>query len=223
MACLGLGFSAPQRGLTFKPFEIPLHGKQAEPVHPDALFNGFLGLFEAMEGELAEDQRKLDLQTLLVFRDGPFLGAGDKWNEVEALLRLHDVAVKRGWTNKEGLWTAIEIMKAAEGWRLIQSGNPPTNPLVGYACFPFTNHLEGLVCTTGTPYLHQGTAAPLKIRILDIAGESVRDEVVCDLVWEADMCFTKPDMGLSLPLLLQIADSGALQLSRRYKISGVTL
>jgi len=45
---------------------------------------------------------------------------------------------------------------------------------------------------------------------------------VQDLVWEADMCFTKPDIGMSLPWVLHVADSGALQLSRSYKITGVT-
>ncbi len=223
MACLGLGFQQPEGGLIFKPHEIPLHSKQAEPAHPDALFNGFMHLFETMAAELKEDGQKLNLDTLLIIRDGPLLGSGDAWNEKEAFFKLHEEAIKRGWSNHTCIWTAVEIMKAAEGWRVMKDGDVISNPTVGFACFPFVDPNQGLLCTTGLPYLHQGTAAPLKIQIVDIAGKANREAVARDLVWEADMCFTKPDMGLSMPLMLQIADSGALQLSKRYKISGVTL
>jgi len=223
MACFGMGFCKPENGLILKPHEIPLHGKQAEPVDPDALFNGFVHLFETMQADLKEDGRKLNLDSLLIIRDGPLLGAGDKWNEQDALVRLYQEALDRGWAARSATWTAMEIMKAAEGWRVMNIGDSISNPTVGFACFPFLDPSEGLVCTTGLPYLHQGTAAPLKVRLIDIAGKAVQEAAIRDLVWEADMCFTKPDMGLSLPLLLQIADSGALQLSKRYKISGVTL
>jgi len=200
-----------------------LHSKQAEPVHPDALFTGFVHLFETMSADLKEDGGKLNLDSLLIFRDGPLLGAGDKWNEKEAFVRLQEEALKRGWSGRTPTWTAMEIMKAAEGWRVVRIGDSISNPTVGFACFPFLDPNECLVCTTGAPYLHQGTAAPLKVQIIDIAGRANREAAVRDLVWEADMCFTKPDTGLSLPLMLQIANSGALQLSKRYKISGVTL
>jgi hypothetical protein len=36
------------------------------------------------------------------------------------------------------------------------------------------------------------------------------------------MCFTKPDSGMSLPWVLHVADTGALQLARSYRISGIT-
>jgi len=47
--------------------------------------------------------------------------------------------------------------------------------------------------------------------------------VVRDLVWEADMCFTKPDIGMSLPWVLHVSDVGALQSARSYRITGITL
>ena len=43
------------------------------------------------------------------------------------------------------------------------------------------------------------------------------------MVWEADMCFTKPDIGMSLPWVLHVSDAGALQLARSYQITGITL
>lgn len=79
-----------------------------------------------------------------------------------------------------------------------------------------------LVCTTGAPYLSQGTASPLKICAIDIYGQASLEDVVHDLLWEADMCLTKLDMGMSLPWVLHVADTGALQLARSYRISGIT-
>ena len=223
MGCLGLGFRTPEKGIAFKPESIPLHSRQAEPVHPDALFNGFVRILEGAAKDMENDGDVLDLNTLLVIRDGPLLGNGDEWNEQDALHRLYAEAHKRGWCNKDAVWTAIELSKSAEGWRVFAQNGGIKNPTVGFCCFPFIEKNEGLLCTTGLPYLRQGTAAPLKMRIIDIAGTSRREHVAQDIVWEADMCFTKPDLGFSLPLTLRIADLGALQLSRRYKISGVTL
>jgi hypothetical protein len=96
------------------------------------------------------------------------------------------------------------------------------NPLVGDCIFPFEDEETGLVCTTGAPYLTQGTACPLLIKVNNIFGQSDRKKVVRDLIWQADLCFTKPDMGMSLPWVLNVADAGALQLSRSYQITGIT-
>jgi hypothetical protein len=114
-------------------------------------------------------------------------------------------------------------MKAAEGWRVLELNGSIGNPTVGYCCFPFETQNEALVCTTGVPYLRQGTASPLKVRVTDISGHGSVDDAIRDVVWEADMCFTKPDMGQSMPWTLHIADTGALQLARSYRISGITV
>ena len=66
-----------------------------------------------------------------------------------------------------------------------------------------------------------GPAAPLKVRVINVAGEASVDEVIQDMVWEADMCFGKPDMGQSMPWTLHIADTGALRLARSYRIVGI--
>jgi hypothetical protein len=93
---------------------------------------------------------------------------------------------------------------------------------VGQCSFAFDDPSTALVATTGDPYLTQGTAQPLLIRIHDIHGSFDRFSVVQDLVWQADMCFTKVDMGMSLPWVLNVADEGALQLAQRYSITGIT-
>jgi hypothetical protein len=223
MACLGLGFGNPAKGLIFKPEVIPLHSRQAEPVHPDALFNGFVRILEATASDMEADGARLEIPSLLIIRDGPLLGSGDEWNEKDALVRLHAEALRKGWCNKDAIWTAVELSKSAEGWRILSNNGTITNPTVGFSCFPFHDKNEGLICTTGLPYLRQGTAAPVKMRVIDIAGKAQPEVVAKDIIWEADMCFTKPDLGFSLPLTLRIADLGALQVSRRHKISGVTL
>lgn len=221
VASIGYGFENPNGGFLFKPVEIEMNPQGSEPVPPDALFHGLLRLIEETREalELTGDEPNFD--RVLIMRDGQLLGDGEEWNEMEALTRLFEHCLAKGWINPSATWTTIEIMKAGDGWRILQNNGKLENPVVGYCCFPFPSANEGLLCTTGQPYLSQGTAMPLKFRIQDIAGIADREKVVCDLVWEADMCFTKLDMGQSLPWTLHIADSGALQLSRSYRISGI--
>jgi len=97
------------------------------------------------------------------------------------------------------------------------------NPTVGTCVFAFENKNIALVCTTGEPYLSQGTASPLMISIKNVYGEADPEKAIQDLIWEADMCYTKLDTGMKLPWVLHVADEGALQLSRAYKITGITV
>jgi hypothetical protein len=66
------------------------------------------------------------------------------------------------------------------------------------------------------------TLITLKVCAIDIYGHASLEDVVHDLLWEADMCFTKLDIGMSLPWVLHVADTGALQFARSYWISGIT-
>lgn len=223
MACLGYGFSSPKDGLFFRPEEIPIDVQQAEPIPTQCLTRGLLQLIEHVHSELKALGINPDLNRLLLFRDGPLLGDSDEWNEMDALRDVLKELRRRGWINDHAVWTAVEIMKSAEGWRIMDAGEGVTNPIVGQCVFPFDDQSTGLVCTTGAPYLTQGTACPLKVRIMDIAGKFNRDDVLRDLVWEADMCFTKPDIGMRLPWVLHVSDVGALQLARSYRITGITL
>jgi hypothetical protein len=136
--------------------------------------------------------------------------------------RVHAELRGRGWVSDKSVWTAVEVMKQAEDWRLLRCTTGVTNPLVAQCVWPFVDDSLALVSTTGVPYLSQGTASPLKTKVVDIHGRADREDVVYDVVWEADMCFTKPDIGMSLPWVLHVADTGALQLARSYKISGIT-
>jgi hypothetical protein len=222
VACMGYGFRRPHEGLFFLPQEIPIEVQKKEPIPTEALFAGLLNLFERAHSELMESGHAPDFGTAVFYRDGEFLGSGELWNEREAIERLHQELAHRGWVTSSSTWTGVEILKRAHGWRLMRNADGTKNPLVGQVVFGIEDPDLALVCTTGAPYLPQGTAAPLLLRISDIAGKADRGAVVRDLVWQADLCFTKPDMGMRLPWVLHVADTGALQLSKAYRISGIT-
>ncbi len=224
VACLGYGFRRPTEGLLFLPEEIPIQTQKKEPIPTESLYRGLVQMFERVHSELTAADVRPDFDSVLLFRDGALLGDGDAWNERDALVKLHRELHRRGWVSEQALWTVAEISKSAENWRVLRVGaGQVRNPLVGYAVFPFDDPDVALVATTGSPYLWQGTALPLLVSVSDISGKADRRHVIQDVVWGADLCFTKPDMGMGLPWVLNVADKAALQLSRSYKISGITV
>jgi hypothetical protein len=224
MACIGYGFADPSQGLLFLPKEIQIDTQKAEPIPTSHLYQGLYTLFDELRNRLAEGGVEADFSKVLFFRDGQFRGQGDVWNEFEALEKLHQEFLKQKVIKGDALWTAAEVSKRAENWRVISRLETSTdNPLVGTCVFPFKEKNRAIVCTTGRPYLTQGTSAPLVVNMLNIHGELSREDILRDLIWEADMCFTKLDMGMSLPWILNVADTGALQQSKAYKITGITV
>lgn len=222
MTCLGYGFQKPLDGLIFRPDEIPLDVQKAEPIPVNCLYEGLLRQFEYMHSELESLGIQADFERSLFYRDGELSGDGDIWNEREAFELLYAELRNRGWVTENAIWTVVEVPKFAGGWRVLRNLEGVTNPLAGQCIFPFDDENRALICTTGAPYLPQGTARPIMIKINDIHGRANRHEVIRDLVWQADMCFTKPDTGMRLPWVLHVADTGALQLSKSYKITGIT-
>lgn len=223
MACLGYGFASPKDGLLFRPEEIAIDVQKAEPIPTECLTRGLLQLIEQVHSELKATGTTPIFESLLLFRDGRLFGNGDEWNEIDAIRNVFKQLRERGWVTDKAVWTAVEVMKSAEEWRIMSGNDGISNPLVGQCMYPFEDQSSGLLCTTGVPYLPQGTAAPLKFKVVDMIGKASRDEVIRDLLWEADMCFTKPDIGMSLPWVLNVSDAGALQSARSYRITGITL
>lgn len=219
VAAIGCGFSSPDKGIAFRVQKIPIQIGKAEPIPTECLLTGLRELFEYMKTELQGD---VDFDSVLFIRDGAMLGHGDEWNERDAITSLHTEFLGSGFVSTDSLWSVVEVHKRAQFWRIYSNGLTAKNPLVGYSLLNFGHPNKALVCTTGRPYLTQGTASPMKLCVSDISGKAVVDNVIRDFVWEADMGFTKPDMGRGLPWILHIADAGALQLSRSYKISGIT-
>ena len=226
MICVGYGFEHPRERLVFRAEALPIQGAKAEPIPADALQHGIQNAFEHVAEAMAAGKRKFDLTHVLFLRDGSMLGdTRNGWNERDAFGPLLHTAKEKGWViGKDPTWTVAEISKSAEGWRPVaidSKSDSARNPLVGQWIAPFEDADRVLLSTTGSPYLTQGTANPILIAISQIVGEIRREQVIQDIVWEADMCFTKPDIGLRLPWVLHVANEGALQLSRSYEISGV--
>jgi hypothetical protein len=224
MACVGYGFLQPSKGLIFLPWQVDIDIQQVEPIPTNYLYEGLCSMFEELYSRLIDAKVSPDFNKVLFFRDGELRGKGDIWNEIDALVHLRQELYRRQWTGDDALWTATEISKRARYWRLLHKMDTVVdNPIVGRCVFPFVDTDTSIVCTTGRPYLSQGTASPLLVRIRNIYRQAHREEVLRDLIWEADMCFTKVDLGMSLPWVLHVANSGALQLSRAYYITGITV
>lgn len=224
VSCIGYGFNNPEDFLIFRPERIPIEVQKAEPIPTRSLFNGLLTQFEIVKAELDAAGKPFDFENTVFYRDGQLLGDGDAWNEREALLWLHQELLKRKWVSSKSVWTAVEVMKSADNWRIFRGDrDTAVNPLAGRYLYPFDEANTALLLTTGSQHLTQGTACPLRIRIVDIYGKSDGHKVIQDLIWQSDMCFTKPDVGMRLPWVLHVADAGALQQSRSYKITGITV
>lgn len=224
VSCFGYGFSRPKDGLIFRPDAIPIDIQKAEPIPPRYLYEGLLRQFEIIHREYQEIGVKADFERTLFIHDGSLLGDKENsWNEKDALFELHKELFNRGWISKDSVWTAVEGLKSAEEWRLFRGADSAVNPLAGRYVFPYDDEDVVLVCTTGAQYLTQGTSNPLMLKIFDLHGKGDRHAVVRDIVWGADMCFTKPDIGMRLPWPLYVADAGALQQAKSYKFTGITV
>ena len=226
MICAGYGFAQPSDGLTFLPKEVNIQTQKAEPIPDRDFYSGLLSLLDELyQGLIDAGIEKPDFNRALFFRDGRLGGQGDHWNEKETLDKLHKELRRRGWIDDNALWTALEISKTAARWRvLLRSNNNIGNPTVGRCFFPFTDKNTAIICTTGEPYLpRQGTASPLLVRVHNIYGTANPKDPLRDLFWETDMCFSKIDTGTKLPWVLHVANGGALQLSKAYQITGVTV
>ncbi|MBN8603429.1 MAG: hypothetical protein J0M26_20505, partial [Planctomycetes bacterium] len=135
MACLGHGFASPKDGLLFRPEEIAIDVQKAEPIPTECLTRGLLQLIEQVHSELTAAKVTPDFESLLLFRDGRLLGDGDEWNEIDAIRTVFKQLHERGWVTEKAIWTAVEVMKSAEGWRIM-------NGIDGVAHF---SHLHGNV------------------------------------------------------------------------------
>ena len=226
MVCAGYGFAQPSEGFTFLLREVNVQTQKAEPIPDRDFYNGLLSLLDELYHNLVgAGIEKPDFSRVLFFRDGKLGGQGEHWNEKDTLDKLHKELRNRGWICDDALWTALEISKTASRWRVfLRSNNKIENPTVGRCFFPFADRNAAIMCTTGEPYLsHQGTASPLRIHVHNICGTANPKDALRDLFWETDMCFSKIDTGTKLPWVLHVANEGALQLSKAYNITGITI
>lgn len=221
VACVGHGFCQPDLPLAVMTHQINVEIGQQEPIPTRSLFQGLADMFNRLEAEAKRGGINIGLDTVLFFRDGAMLGHGDDWNEFQAIVDLHQQLLTQRRISERSRWAVAEIHKRAELWRVYDhTANAIMNPLVGRCIYDFERTNEGVLCTTGLPYLHHGSANPVKLAVTPVAGSIEFSEIARDASWEADMGFTKPDMGRGLPWILHLADIGALHASRGYNIIG---
>ncbi len=227
MVCAGYGFAQPSEGLIFLLKEVNIQTQKVEPIPDRYFYIGLLSLLDELYQNLVDAGiEKPDFNSVLFFRDGRLGGQGDHWNEKDTLDKLCKELQSRKWIDNDALWTALEISKRAAFWRVLRRSNNNTieNPTVGRCVFPFPDKDAAITCTTGEPYLsRQGTASPLLVHVHNIYGTANPEDALRDLFWETDMCFSKIDTGTKLPWVLHVANGGALQLSKAYKITGITV
>jgi hypothetical protein len=76
------------------------------------------------------------------------------------------------------------------------------NPWVG--SFHILDAQQGVLCTTGYPGIHQGTAKPLVVEI--VSGNLDIDKVLRDVYWLSVLSWTKPDGLQGDPVTIKLAD-----------------
>ena len=222
MVGVGYGFKT-LNDIVFLVKEIAIDTSKAEPIPTEFLKAGLLNIFTELHSQLSELGEHPDFNSAIFYRDGSFVGQRGEWNEIDAIVGVCQELMRRAWISDDADWTALEVMKRAEGWRVFSSNSEgSTNPLVGTCTFPFSDDRTALVNTTGAPYLSAGTANPLKVRAVNINGSVSLHSALRDLIWQADLGYSKPDMGNSLPWVLHLADEGALQMASSYKLTGIT-
>ena len=220
--CVGYGLSDSRPA--FLPEKLESSAPQADPIHPDTLATGLLDIFRRIARPFTDRGLSPNFERLLFFRDGDLKGQGDAWHESDAFETLFRELREENLVSDEAVWVAVEISKRATLFKQFsQMDGRLLNPTIGQVTFPYDDEHLALVSTTGEPYLSQGTAAPLLVKMRPVVGNFDKVDVLRDLIWEADMCFTKLDTGMSLPFVLHVADKGALQMSRLYTYTGITV
>lgn len=220
--CIGYGLADGRP--VFLPEKLEFSAPQADPIHPEVLAEGLLGVFRRIAKPFTDRGLAPNFERLLFFRDGDLKGQGEAWHESDAFELLFKELRAEGLVSDEAVWVAVEVSKRATLLKqFAQTDGRLANPTIGQVTFPYDDEHVALVSTTGEPYLGQGTAAPLLVRMQSVVGRFDRLAVLRDLIWEADMCFTKLDTGMSLPFVLHVADRGALQTSRLYNYTGITV
>lgn len=211
MACVAHGLAAPAAQPIYLPLPIRVDSPQVEPI-PDG------ALCESLDADLRRVRQGVpnpDFERVLFIRDGDLNGQGLVWQEIDGLRALHERWTSDGLISRESVWAVAEVSKRAEHWRqLRQQGDAVLNPVVGTVTFPFENQNQALLSTTGVPYLTQGTADPLFVTVTLLAGHVEPVAVMRDLIWGADLSFSKTSLGTSLPWVLHVADRAALAVSK---------
>ncbi len=144
------------------------------------------------------------IRNIVIHRDGRLFST-----EIKGALSALENLKRTGIIASDALLTLVEIPKRSSirlrlfdfyykrnGRRWIE------NPEVGH--YYVMNDNEAFLCSTGRPYLRNGTANPLFIRKLD-GGLSIED-IIEDIYKLSTLTWTKPDDCLRYPITIKLND-----------------
>jgi hypothetical protein len=150
---------------------------------------------------LKNDLQKFNLEpnAIVLHRDGRSF-----YEEHEGFNQAIQKLIREGIIGKETRTSIVDIHKTSlRPLRMVEkNGNKLENPVIGS---PFIlNDNEGMILTTGKPFLTQGTAQPLDINIPvgDIKIEPILEDIfsLSQLIWSA------PNKCSRIPITIKLAD-----------------
>lgn len=166
----------------------------------------------------AEQQaRRAPIQSVVIHRDGRAF-ASELKGVTKAVSRLK----RNGVLAPEADVSVVEIGKSSPApLRLFDIGDGASaidNPLVGawYA----VDETEAYICTTGRPFLRQGTAQPLHVR--RVYGALPIEKLAEDIYALSTLAWTQPEMCSRTPVTLRLNDRFLTGEAGEYDADAVT-
>lgn len=157
--------------------------------------------------EIVEEEAKSNpslIQNIVIHRDGRLFST-----EVKGAKLAVENLKHRGIIASDAQLTLVEISKKSsirlrlfDFQRRHNGGRSIENPEVGH--YYIMNDTEAFICTTGRPFLRQGTANPLYIRKLE--GDLTIEEVIEDIYKLSTLTWTKPDDCSRYPITIKLND-----------------
>jgi hypothetical protein len=176
----------------------PITSKQKEQLSRDSVKQY---LIEILTKEVEKSTNPL--RSIVIHRDGRMYDC-----EIEGAKQAIVAMKTQGLLVENATLTILEISKSAPAsLRLFDlmdtSGRSPLvdNPQIG--CY-YINNNDGYICSTGRPFLRQGTAQPLHIKYIE--GELPFNLCLEDVYYLTSLTWTKPDECSRYPITTKIND-----------------
>lgn len=189
--------------------------KQKEKLSEDQIYKM---LYDVIKEEV-KDIKEYSVENLIVHRDGKLFDC-ERESIDQVLMDLKHEGILLDSANI----TFLEIPKSpAASFRLfdvVQKSNSKKsridNPQIGfyYILNNTEGYAEGYVCTTGQPFLRQGTAKPLCVRY--ISGEMPFEKALEDVYLLASLAWTRPEDCSRYPITIKLNDRRLEEVAGEY-------
>lgn len=154
-------------------------------------------IYERLKNDL--QKFKLEPNAIVLHRDGRSF-----YEEHEGFKQAIERLVNEGIIGKDTRTSIVDIHKTSlRPLRMVEKNNNKLeNPIIG--SYFILNDNEGMILTTGRPFLTQGTSKPLDINIAlgDIKIEPIMEDIfsLSQLIWSA------PNKCSRIPITIKLAD-----------------